>query len=237
MTATIAMLSCWRNDEARNLEARAAHLLSKTYPGLRWVWVVSDSDDLTYAMLQRIMRTHLDQDITVVDLHRDGPPPKERMRRFGSAAQAGIECVQDTDAAVLIHESDLISPPDVVERFLAVGGEVVAGWPVLGDASNFYDIWAYRGLDGRHFTNTPPYHPSYRPDAPFEVSSVGSCWLLPAAAVRDGIRCDTFGAVELCAGLRRRGYRIWVDPTIEIVQPLDLWTAHAFPSEPVGVAE
>jgi hypothetical protein len=31
------------------------------------------------------------------------------------------------------------------------------------------------------------------------------------------------GVVELCDGLRQRGYRVWVDPRLIIVQPSELW--------------
>lgn len=225
---SVIMLSCWRNDVQRQLAQRAQHLLAKSYPNLRWVWVVGDSQDQTAEELRYEMFCH-NRNVTLVDIGDTGLT--ERMRRFGTAAQAGLDRVLPEDDYVLVHESDLVSPPDIVERLLAPGHDVLGGWTVLGSAPLLYDIWGIRGLDGAHFHGLPPYHHDYRPDAPFEVSSVGSCWLLPAAAVRDGIRCDTFGAVELCRGLRERGYRIWCDPRIEIVQPLALWTSREFPPE------
>lgn len=229
------MLSFWRNDVARNLTARAAHLLDKTYPALEWVWIVGDSDDTTAEALHDIQASAaVGLAISIVDIGDTGIPgddPNVRLRRLSVTAQAGVDQVTPADDVVIIHESDIQSPPDLVERLLAIPQAVVGAWPVLGAAPLFYDIWAYRGLDGEHFTNYPPYHPTYRADAPFALASVGTVWKFPAAAVQAGLRCATFGCVELCAGLRAQGYGVWCDPRIEVVQPLALWTAARFPVE------
>src|SRR5688500_12272074 len=113
------MLSLWRNDSQRHLDRRVNHLLSKTYPRLRWVWVVGDETDDTEARL----RKHWHGLIEFVrgDTRIGGDDPPERMRRMSLAASAGLAAVRSTDDYVVIHESDLISPPDVVERFLATG--------------------------------------------------------------------------------------------------------------------
>jgi hypothetical protein len=231
----VVMLSFWRNDVARGLTERAAHLLDKTYPNLDWVWVVGDSADGTDLALMDVTESHpRGWACSTLDLGDTGIPgdePNVRLHRLSVTAQMGLNCIPDDADYVCIHESDIQSPPDLVERLLAVGKDVVGGWPVLGAAPVFYDTWAYRGLDGEHFTNHPPYHPDYQMVTPFEVQSVGTVWLFPAAAVRAGLRCTTFGCVELCRGLREQGYRIWCDPRLEVVQPMALWTAQRFPTE------
>ena len=108
----------------------------------------------------------------------------------------------------------------------AVWNCAVAGWPVLGDM--FYDTWAYR-KDGQKFSNFAPYHPAYV-DHVFEVDSAGSVLLVPAEALRQGVRCTTGGLVEVCAGLKARGYPIYVDPHLKIEQPMDLWSSSVHPT-------
>ena len=224
----VVMLSLWRNDSSRNFLDRVTHLLSKSYPRLRWVWVVGDSRDLTETLLRDVAKGHNGHrsiEVIRADTGIEGDEPPDRMRRLSLTASAGLDAVTPADDYVLIHESDLISPVDLVERFLESGRSPIAGWPVLGEANVFYDIWAYRGMDGLKFTGLPPYHQSYKADALFEVSSVGSCWMFRAEDALAGVRCEKWGAVELCQKLKRLGRRIWVDPTIRIEQPMGLFVA------------
>jgi hypothetical protein len=75
------------------------------------------------------------------------------------------------------------------------------------------------------FTNTPPFHACYQPDAPFEVDSFGSCWLAEAADMQT-VRFGDLAVLDACAQLRTRGRRLWVDPKLTIVQPAELWEPH-----------
>lgn len=224
-------MSMWRNDARRNLGARLGTLLTKSYPNLRWVWVVGDSSDTTEAELHRF-RSMLEQSVAerVTIVRRDtdirGSDPQTRMLRCTATFNACLDQTLPDDDYVIWHESDLVTPTDLVERLLSSGQEVIAGWPVLrlSDGWVFYDTWGYRA-DGEKFTNHAPYHAVYQPDTVFEVETVGSCWMFPAREVQqpDGIRCTDMGVVELCQGLRQRGYRVWVDPKLTIIQPSELW--------------
>lgn len=232
------MMSLWRDDVGRRLVERMGHLLSKSYPFLRWVWVVGDSSDETERYLQDAVWVYSGQaaiEVVRADTGISGSEPPERMLRLSRSASAGLDRVRPEDDYVIIHESDILSPPNLVERFLATGKCPVAGWPVLGDPSTgaFYDTWAYR-KDGHKFSNSPPYHASYQPDRPFEVDGVGTVWMFHADDVRAGVRCETLAAVELCQKLRARGREIWVDPTIVVVQPRDLLIPHMHPKEAVA---
>src|SRR3990167_3039233 len=128
----VTMISIWRNDADRQLETRAHHLLSKHYPSLRFMWVVGDSDSMTRDMLWDIYderRTIIDYDTGIV-----GDDSNPRLWRMGQTFNAGLNALWPSDDVVVAHESDLISPVDVVERLLAIPGDVAAGWPVLGGA-------------------------------------------------------------------------------------------------------
>ena len=231
----VMQLSLWRNDSNRDLEFRARHLLSKSYPALRWVWVVGDSDDDTYQRLLAIINEirpwrHVDLIRHTTDIPGDDPP--QRRKRLSASANFGLSLLSAEDDYFLMHESDLRSPVDVAERFLdhaAAGRCPVAGWPILpvnATQAVFYDIWAYR-KDGVMFTNFPPYHVCYNAAAPFEVDSFGSCWLADAADMRQaGIRFAELAVLDICAQLREMGRRLWVDPKLTIVQPAALWECH-----------
>lgn len=226
----VLMISLWRNDTARRLTERAEHLLAKTYYRLRWVWVVGDSEDATWLRLHQVQARHRRQAVEVLDIGdtgHPGPTPEARMRRLSAAVSAGLARVRPGDGYVLVHESDLVSPVDVVEQLVDLaeskGGAVAGGWPMLG--SLFYDVWGYR-KDGRHLSNHEP-----RPTEPFELDSLGSVYLMPAQPFVDGLRCERNGAVELCQALKQRGYSVWCDPRITIEQPMDLWQPWGFPSE------
>lgn len=237
--STIVLMSLWCNDVQKNLEQRARHLLAKSPPApifdsgdggsayafdLRWVWVVGDSQDDTEAQLHEIARQYAQLDIEIV--HHDtgiwGEDPHTRLRRLSQTTNAGLERVRPDDVYWIIHESDLQSPPTLVELFLAMGECPVAGWVTLG--TMFYDTFAYR-KDGVMFSNHAPYHACYRADGLFEVDSVGSCWMFHAEDVRDGVRCGEWAVLDLCRQLKERGRRFWVDPRIPIVQPVELWVS------------
>jgi len=232
MTATVAMLSLWRDDVDRRLAERATHLLGKTYPALRWIWVVGDCEDDTETQLRAIAATAAHEDKSVEIVRHDTGivrrTPDDRFRAAGESMNAALDRVRATDDYVLIHESDLQTSHGVIQQLLKSDRCPIGGWPYLESCgpSFFYDTWAYR-RDGVRFTNGPPYHRCYRADEPFEVDSVGSVWMMHAADIRAGVRCDAEGCVDLCRGMRVRGRSIWVDPRVSVMQPTDLWVPYA----------
>lgn len=250
----VVVLSFWRQDAQAWLAKRAEHLLSKT-GSLRFVWVVGPSDDGTPETLERLADLS-GRDVTVVRSHETGAAgdPAARVARLSEALTCGLAAIGPDDDYALIHESDLVTPPDAVERFVKTAVALrltvppdepgarsgppaaVAGWVTLdrsgrGEDVVFYDTWAYRGLDGVPFTNWAPYHRDHRTDRAYEVSSVGSCWLFPAQLAR-GVVTERYACLELCRVLASKGVRFWVDPSIPVVQPTALWVSRAH--APVG---
>ena len=218
----VYILSYWRNDAQRQLDERVEHLLAKSYPNLGWLWVVGDSQDETFAGLDE----YSGEDLLVYDIG-DTDARLTRRQRWSDTATMGYSLIPEDADYVLVHESDLQTPADVVERLMdlaEMGYCPVAGWPTLtlNGTKLFYDTWAYR-KDGVHFTNHPPYHACYKPGTVFEVDSAGSVILFEADDLRGRVareRC----LVEVCDQLRAEGRHIWVDPTLEVVQPPELWT-------------
>lgn len=223
MTAPrVVVLSCWSNDAGRRLDGRVAHLVSKLHAGVRLAWLVGDSTDDTFERLHWSIFAHgLEGTVTLVQ--RDTGIRvrgfEDRIARLSLTLTYMLELVDESDDVAIIHESDLLSPPDVVERLLAMPLPS-AGWPVLAlnGRELFYDTWAYR-VDGANFTNDPPHSPRYRERVPFVVDSAGSVTAWNAADVRRR-RVAADAIVGLC---RDVGRPVHVDPTLEIRQPRELW--------------
>jgi len=113
----VVMLSLWRDDTRRGLRGRALHLLSKSYPNLRWVWVEGDSQDDTYEQLLEIINEvhpHRRVDLYSLDTGIVGNDPETRRRRLGISANQWLAGMRDGDDYLLVHESDLLSQADLV---------------------------------------------------------------------------------------------------------------------------
>jgi hypothetical protein len=223
-----ALLSIWRNDGARQLEARAAALLAKTGPDLGWLWVVGDSADDTEVRL-RALAVPWPVRVLRADSGITSDEPAARLARMSYAGDGGLAVLAklvgpDAPERVVMHESDLESPVDVVAQLDGDALTAVAGWPTLTlpTGTVFYDLWAYVA-DGTHFTPDPPYHARYRPDARFPVDSAGSVLSFPAWVLRDGAREGGYGLRGLCQAMRQRGVGVLVDPRVPIIQPATLW--------------
>lgn len=229
----VVLMSLWRNDVGRDQEQRIEHLLAKESV-TRWVWVTGNNNDATEEVLARYAAANPAITLIHYDSEDVGTNPDERLMRLSQTASVGLDDVREGDAFWCVHESDLISPVDVVTRLLQMQGDepkVCAGMVWLGEEIGrcWYDTYAYR-WDGGMFQNAPPYHSCVNLQDYFEVHSAGSVVLMPAAPLRDGIRMERGGLVELSYKLRDAGYRIVVDPKLNIIQPIHLWTSAAHAS-------
>lgn len=225
----VLLLSFWRNDSDRDLQARMRHLRSKA--GIcKWVWIVGDSADNTEAQLRKFAMSQSGVDVIRFDTGILGEDIDTRRRRISATETLAYAALGDYEAMdyVIQHESDLQTRPDVVSALLrlANANTAVAGWPTLAlnGRTLFYDIWAYRGLDGIPFDAIVPYHTSYRSQDAFEVSSFGSVWMAPWSWW-PGRVIERDCVVELCRQWREIGRQLLVDPTIPVSQPIGLWEA------------
>lgn len=227
----VVMCSMWRNDCKRRLVDRVEHLLAKaeTYPALRWLWVVGDStDDTTQALAQ----LSVGYPVTIVDIGDTvtlGEDMASGHRRLSETGNEYFTWIDEDDKYALVHESDILSPHDVVNQlvdYARSGLCPVAAWPIinLGGQRLCYDIWALR-KDGQRFGNYAPYHACYRADAPFEVDSFGTVFLFNARDAK-WLRMQDRAVLDLCAQWKEHGYRLWVAPAIVVEQPVALWQYH-----------
>ena len=223
----IEIISLWRNDAGRRLEDRVEHLLSKSsrnHP-IVWSWYVGDSDDDTLELLDGL--AHRNVNVRRADTGIEGGSAEVCRQRGSATATKAFSMINSKADFVLLHESDLLSPPDVIDRLLdAGGGELCAGWPEiqLSTGRQFYDVWAYRDLEGRPFAAHAPHVARWAKvrHAPFRVGSFGSVWIAPAELITGRV-IETRAILELCEQWKSEGVPMWVDPAIKIEQPIDLW--------------
>lgn len=231
----VCLCSLWRNDCDRQLVDRVEHLLAKceSYPNLRYVWVVGDSTDGTTQALGELTSDY--DNVRIVDIGDTGIYGEDvptRLRRLSETANEWWHWVDGADY-VMVHESDIISQPNVVNLLVAHaerGRCPIAGWPTLEIQPGvvyFYDSYCYR-KDGVRFSNQPPYHTCYKADEPFTVDSFGTMYLFDAYDV-PLVRFEDNAVLDLCRQLREQGRTLWVDPTLIVEQPRSLWTYYHAP--------
>lgn len=226
----VVMCSLWRNDVARGLSARVQHLLAKaeSYPNVRYVWVVGDSRDNTSYALAELSHGSNVQIVDIGDTGIEGEDVPTRLRRLSETGNEWWNWCENA-TYIMIHESDLISPPDLVNRMVANAERgicPVAAWPIINMNGETwcYDIWALR-KDGVRFTNRAPYHKCYHPNNPFVVDSFGSVYLFHGEDV-PLVHFENHAVLDLCQQLREQGRTLWVDPQIVVEQPVALWQFH-----------
>ena len=225
MKPTVAVCSLFRNS-AETLPAYRAAFESQVGDfDLFFSLVEGDSSDETWDLL----RSWQSEDDRVLLTKHDVEPVvdfDDRVRKWAMLANVFMEQASRRPFDhLLVCESDLCVPPDLVAGLLENGGDVVAPSVFLGDL--FYDTWGFRGLDGRRFTNLAPYHPDFRFNDVVELSSVGSTVLFSKAVLDAGIRMrgtyENGLLVGMCQDARARGFRVWLDSRFSVIHPTRGW--------------
>lgn len=192
---------------------------------VRLVIAEGDSTDDTYALLEKQLVDHAEGDV-LLKIDHGG-------RKFGSIdhperwAQIALVCNGVMEAASeylgpkIYVESDLIWEPPTMLQLL----EDLAVYPAVAPLSikdgRFYDTFGHRGLDGKAFEYTEPYHEVMLRMAPVvEIASAGSCVVMReevAAVAR-------FGENDCIVGLgrnirERAGASLWLDKRVAVHHP------------------
>jgi hypothetical protein len=143
---------------------------------------------------------------------------KDRIQGLSTLADSLIKRVElEDNDYVLWIESDFIIKADTIRRLIRVAeryeNTIVAPWP-MDEMGNFYDTWAFTGVDGKKF------NPSQKGGAGLiEMSSIGSCALIPGSLIKKGCNFG-FGAFpELCKRALDLGAMILCDTDNVILHP------------------
>lgn len=227
----LAIGSAFRDSSSRGQLSRwmmqiaaLANRLHRDGHELSLILVEGDSVDDTRARLQNVAANY--ERATFVDVtHGKGNfGSTEDPARFAALAGVGngiLENIPDDADALLYVESDLIwSPTDVlglVER-LCEGVDIIA--PMVWAGENFYDVFAYRALDGARFSPFPPFSHAIDRNKPInEIGSAGSCLVMRAQVARECRIPIEDGLVGFCRDARSKGYHVWVDQDKNVRHP------------------
>lgn len=201
---------------------------------LRVIAAEGDSTDNTRKMLIQGVRTRR-QDLTIVDCSHGGPnygstEDPRRMSYLSKVANAIFDSVREDDDILVYVESDLIWKASTILSLIVLLGQsqdqdkdngkkvdIVA--PLVFAGEYFYDVYAYRGLDGQRFGPVAPYHSSLQPKGLTEVSSAGSCLVMRGDVARQVRIKDDGALVGWCKSAREMGYKIYVVSEYRVEHP------------------
>lgn len=118
---------------------------------------------------------------------------------------------------IMILDSDLITPPNLLLRLLRHNVPAVAPLLLLENSNRFRDTWGYFG-NKTHFTERYPYHKDFKHGL-FQIESVGAP-LIKSKIITEGARFDCVDEIRgLCRNIRERGHSIYIDGTTSIWHP------------------
>lgn len=226
----IAVGSAFRNSAGRHLSRyvdrldafrRFAEAMGDT---VRWIAVEGDSVDNTGMEIQRY-RDQLRLNTELVRRNHGGPvfgsvEAPERMKALSYVGNGILESVKEDDDVLLYVESDLYWDSAVIYQLIAQlgpGYEIVA--PLIFAGELFYDVWAFRGLDGQRFSPFKPYHSSLDLKQTTRISSAGSCLVMLASVARQCRIVDDNALVGFCADAGSKGFSVHVDPRLYVRHP------------------
>lgn len=222
--STLVITSQWRN-AGDSVDARVDHLFAKQsefFDNIEYLWVVGDCEDDTLRRL--LYRSRLGKrSVTIIDT-TTGVMGEDLVARRARLSRSGNEMFGSIPARashVLLHESDLQTSVNVADELYRTNSHcVVGGWPTIElrrGVPQFYDIYAYRHLDGRNFTPDEP-----RRIKPLLVRSLGSVFLAPANLILGRVMDETC-IVSVCEQWYREGVPMIVNPLVSVIQPVELW--------------
>lgn len=231
----LAILSLFR-DRSRLVPEYIHRIEKLEWPEQPWVVCVEgDSKDNTAELLHDWEARRERTTVIEHDLHRPyygSIINADRFATLATAANVGLDRIAELDVdRVLLLPSDLRYSVDTVQKLDAfLSTTPKAGtvspmiWIEIRGQQRFYDIWAFRTLEGRHFPpRSPDWFRKHYSTSTFEVSSSGAMVLCRAEAIKQGARLTKEEAVVgLCKNFRSLGYSLHVDPTLDVVHP-QLW--------------
>jgi hypothetical protein len=188
--------------------------------------VEGDSTDNTWDLLNEAFPGQVVKRAHGGPIFGSGSPCIEQRERQKSYADSGIlDQITSLHEALIYVESDLVWEPGTMIRLLDRLQEVDAVVPLcLCDNREhmFYDTWAYSS-GGIGFRDPPPFHPMFKTPSPngmYPMDYAGSCFVVRG----DVARVCKFEPPErevlsFCDSMRSHGYKLWVDPKVNVRHP------------------
>jgi hypothetical protein len=204
----------------------ACEALEKFHPeGLTYVFVEGDSVDRTFEVLSDWVKPRPGSIVEKVD---SGLPPFGKSKSFARTVHLAelrnraleLALKSDPDEVLMVDLNYVWDPDlDLIGALRAAGSDISAAMTTShegpGKKPVFYDVWAFRTLDGKQLSMYFPFAPGLNGTALVQMSSVGSCYLISRSAL--GIQYDGDQDCEhvgFCADARKKGLTITVSPAV-----------------------
>lgn len=148
---------------------------------------------------------------------------EDRMTNMSKVGNAIFDGVAWNDDVLLYVESDLLWEPDMAAELVRSAAERRQGFDVISPTilagPNFYDIWAFRKVNGEGLSPFLNDHPVVNDGDIYELGSVGSCLAMRGDVARACRIRDNNCLVGWCADARSQGYRIGYNPALIVRHP------------------
>jgi glycosyltransferase involved in cell wall biosynthesis/GT2 family glycosyltransferase len=196
-------------------------LLAQSYTQLLLIALEGDSVDRTKEIIQEKSEYH-QIPLTLIDVSHGQMSWKsvEDVRRLETMSvimNRGLEeaskiANQESNDVVVWLMSDVEYNPESIISLIdrLEDSDILCPITLVSGTERFYDTWAYRDVEGNRFKQEYPYFDAFtQPFEFYEVSSAGTCLIVPAKAARD-CRADKEEAVSFCRDARSKGYQVWL---------------------------
>ena len=190
---------------------------------LSYAFLVDDKKDRVFRMLNRFKRTH--PRVRIIESKINFPLP--RFSKLALLRNFLIASASDKEDYVLMIDSDIISiPSDLLQRLMENGG-ICAPFVFIEDYKQFKNGYFYDRLayvyKGKRFNHFYPYlnGETELPATPFEVDSVGTCYLCDVSIFKNGVWFNSdrnmSEQVSFCSEARKRGYTVCINPNVSVL--------------------
>lgn len=193
---------------------------------VHFAFLEGNSSDDTYDKLLKFSESRRD-----VWLQKRNVKTKKRFRRLAFLRNYIVDNALKREDYVLWIDSDIIkTPPNLLNVLIQDNYDIVAPIVLIEHKMQFYDTHAFR-YKGKNFRHLRPYceAPELKKKVPFQVSSVGTCYLVNRKIYEANTRYGDKGSeqISFCKESRKKGFRIWVDPRIKVYHAnLPMYGAH-----------
>lgn len=217
----------WHGHDINQVDRYFNQLQSQGQYHLEYHLVEGNSADDTYDKLQQYSQTYQ------ISLHKceikgsevESTANSIRLSNLSKIGNVSLKSALATDVKhILWIESDLIIQNDFIDRIMKFAqskcwDDSLGVCPITTIGPYFYDTWAFKSIDGQHFTNviaqgmfgTNDYVP---------LQGFGCCALLNADNIRKhGLDFGNNCFRHLCDSAIRAGLKLWCDPTLLIAHP------------------
>ena len=184
---------------------------------LSFAFAVGQASDDSYGHVSKFKETFKNVTIGHVNL-----PGHNRFMKLTQIRNKIIEENLKDQEYVWSIDSDIVNfPPNILDQLIDHDVDIVAPLVLIEGTNRFYDILAFL-YQGKQFTHALPYCPACKRNELFEVDSVGTCYLARSDIFKQGIKYSTHeGKISeqicFCQEARKKGFKIWVDPTIKVL--------------------